>query len=132
MLNPQCSFDVSSSRESGNEQISQIDTENVTYNFTLTYGTCESLEAYINFVLMYTTDHIFLVLQIKYLINKCSEPATPFKLATGKKPSVSYLRVLFFPRVVQKSTARIGKKALNMRHQAQKGFCGIFVGIPQH
>ena len=23
-------------------------------------------------------------------------------------------------------------KTLNMRHQAQKGFCGIFAGIPQH
>ena len=56
----------------------------------------------------------------------------PFKLATGTKPSVSHLRVLFFPCVLQKATARVDKKALNMRHQAQKGFCGIFVGIPQN
>ena len=28
--------------------------------------------------------------------------------------------------------AYIETKTLNMRHQAQKGFCGIFVGIPQH
>ena len=33
---------------------------------------------------MYTTDHIFLVLPIKDLINKDGEPTTPFKLATGK------------------------------------------------
>ena len=26
----------------------------------------------------------------------------------------------------------VGTKALNMCHQAQKGFRGIFVGIPQH
>ena len=49
------------------------------------------LEAYIYFILMYTTDHIFPVLQIQYLINKNSDPNTPFKLATGTKPSVSHL-----------------------------------------
>ena len=36
---------------------------------------------------------------------------------------------LFFGR---KATENVGKKALNMRHQAQKGFCGIFLGITQH
>ena len=41
------------------------------------------LEAYINFALMYTTYHIFLVLQFKYLINEDSKTTTPFKLATG-------------------------------------------------
>ena len=56
----------------------------------------------------------------------------PFKIATGIKPSVSYLRVLFFPCVVRKSTAQVDKKALNMRHQAQNCFRGILVGIPQH
>ena len=35
------------------------------------------LEAYINFVLMYTTDHIFLVLPIKYLINEDGDPKMP-------------------------------------------------------
>ena len=90
------------------------------------------LEECINFVLMYTTDHIFPVLPIKYLINEDNEPTTPFKLATGTKPSLSHLRVLFFSCVVRKATAHVDKKALNMCHQAQKGFCGIFVGIPQH
>ena len=88
------------------------------------------LEAYILFALMYTTDHIFLVLPIKYLINKDSDPTTPFKLATGIKPSVSHLRVLFCQCVVRKATAHVGTKTLNMRHLAQKGFRGIFVGIP--
>ena len=81
---------------------------------------------------MYTTYHIFLVLQIKDLINEDGDPKTPYKLATGTKPSVSYLHVLFCPCVVRKSTAHVETKTLNMRHQAQKGFCGIFVGIPQH
>ena len=54
------------------------------------------LEAYINFVLMYTTDHIFLVLPIKYLINEDGDPKMPHKLAAGTKPTVSHLRVLFF------------------------------------
>ena len=90
------------------------------------------LEAYNNFALMYTVDYIFLVLPIKYLINEDGNSTTPFKLATGTKPSVSHLRVLFCPCVVRIYTANVGTKALNMSHQAQKGFCGIFVGIPQH
>ena len=56
-------------------------------------------------------------------------PTTPFKLMKGKNISVSHLRVLFFPCVVRKATAHSDKKALNMRHQAQKGFRSIFVGI---
>ena len=71
-------------------------------------------EAYINFALMYTTYHIFPVLKIKDLINKDGDPTTPYKLATGTKPSVSHLRVLFCPCVVRKSTAHVGTKALNM------------------
>ena len=79
---------------------------------------------------MYTTDHIFTVILIKDLINEDDYPTMPFKLATGMKPSVSHLRVLFCPCVVCKATAHVDKKALNMCHQSQKGFCGIFVGIP--
>ena len=41
------------------------------------------LEAYINFTLMYTVEHIFLVLPIKDLINEDGEPTTPSNLATG-------------------------------------------------
>ena len=77
-------------------------------------------------------DHIFTVLPIKDLINKDGEPTTPFKLATGTKPSVCHLRVLFIPYVVRKATAHVETKTLNMCHQAQKGFRGIFVGIPEH
>ena len=84
------------------------------------------LEAYIHFALMYTTDHIFPLLPIKDLIKKDGEPTTPFKLTTGMKPSVSHSRVLFFLCVVRKSTAHVGTKALNMRHQAQNGFRGTF------
>ena len=40
MPNSQGSFDISSSRTSGNEQTSKSDMENVVYNFTLSYGTC--------------------------------------------------------------------------------------------
>ena len=79
-------------------------------------------EAYIHFALMYTTYHIFLVLPIKYHINKDSDPTTTYKLATGTRPSVSYLRVLFFTCAVRKATAHVETKALNMRYQAQKVF----------
>ena len=81
---------------------------------------------------MYTTDHIFLVIPIKDIINEDSDPTTPHKLATGTEPSVSHLRVLFCPCVLQKATAHVETKTLNMRHQAQKRFCDIFVGIPEH
>ena len=46
--------------------------------------------------------------------------------------TVSHLRVLFCPCVVRKATAHIETKTLNMRHQAQKGFRGIFVGLSEH
>ena len=39
---------------------------------------------------------------------------------------------IIFPCVAQKSTEHVGTKSFNMRHQAQKQFCGIFVVIPQH
>ena len=71
---------------------------------------------------MYTTDHIFPVLPIKDLVNEDGDPTTPYKLATGTKPSVSHLPVLFCPCVVRKATAHVETKTLNMRHQAQKGF----------
>ena len=87
------------------------------------------LEAYIHFALMYTEDHIFLVLSIKDLIKKDDEPTTPYKLGTGMKPTISHLRVLSCAFVVRKATTHVGTKALNMCHQAQKGFCGICVGI---
>ena len=90
------------------------------------------LEVYIHFELMYTTDHIFTVLPIKDMMNKDGNLTTPFKLSTGTKPSVSHLHVVFCPCVVWKTTAPVDKKAFNMCHQAQKGFCGIFVGIPQN
>ena len=66
------------------------------------------------------------------MINEDSDSTTPFKLEICTKPSASHLRVLFFPCVVRKGTAHVRKKALNMRHQEQKGFRGTFVGIPQH
>ena len=89
-------------------------------------------EAYIHFAFIYTTDHIFPVLPIKYLINEDGDPTTPHKLEKGMKPSVSHLRVLFCPCVVRKATAHVERKAFNMRHQSQKGFHGIFVGITEH
>ena len=89
-------------------------------------------EVYVHFALMYTTDHIFPVLPIKDLINEDGDPTMPHKLATGTKPSVSHLRVLFCRCVVRKATAHVETKTLNMRHQEQKWFHGIFVGITQH
>ena len=104
----------------------------MTYNCTLTYDTCKSFGSVYSFRIHVYGRSYFPVLTIKDLINKDGDPTTAFKLATGTKPSVSYFRVLFCPCVVQKATEHVWTKALNMRHQAQKFFRGIFVGIPQH
>ena len=58
---------------------------------------------------MYMTDHIFQDLTIKDLINEYGNPTTPLKLETGIKPSVSHLRVLFSPCVVQKAVEYVRK-----------------------
>ena len=89
-------------------------------------------EGYVHFALIYMTDHIFPVLPIKYLINKGGNPTMPHKLETGTKHPVSHLSVLFCPSVLCKATAHVETKTLNMRHQAQKGFRGIFIGITEH
>ena len=81
---------------------------------------------------MYTTDIIFPVLPIKDMIKEDGDSTMSHKLATGTKLLVSHLRVLFFPCVVRKVTAHVETKTLNMRHKAQKRFCGIFVCIPEH
>ena len=73
-------------------------------------------EVYDHFALIYMTYHIFPVLPIKDLINEDGDPTTPHKLATGTKPSVSHLLILFCPCVVRKSTTHVETKMLNMRH----------------
>ena len=66
-------------------------------------------EGYIHFSIMCRTDYILPVIPIKDLINEDGELTTPFKLATGTKPSVSHSCVLFSPCVVRKATAHVGK-----------------------
>ena len=82
--------------------------ENVAYNCTLSYGTCYSFISVYSFCINVYERLYFLILPIKDLINKDSEPTTPFKLATGTNPSVSHLRVLFCSCVVRKATALVG------------------------
>ena len=72
------------------------------------------LKSSIHFVLMYTEDHSLPVLTIKDLINERTGPAMPFELATGTKPSILYLRVLFCSCVVRKATEHVWTKGLNM------------------
>ena len=67
-------------------------------------------EAYIHFAFMYTTDHIFPFLPIKYLINEEGDPTTPFKLAMYTKPSISHLRVLFFHVLYKNLLHTLGKR----------------------
>ena len=123
---------VGSSGESVNEQTSQSTRRTLGTITQSLMVHAQVLEASINFILMYTADNIFPVLPIKDLIDEDSEPTTSLKLEMGTKNSILHLHVLFFPCVLQKPTAHVGIKALNMRHQAQNRFCGIFVGITRH
>ena len=66
------------------------------------------------------------------MLNQDGEPTTPHKLEICAKSSVSNLRVLFYPCVVQKATAYVEKKVLNMCHWSKKSSWVIFVGITQH
>ena len=43
------------------------------------------LEVYIHFTLIYTTDHIFMILPIQDMINEDGDPTTPYKHAIGTK-----------------------------------------------
>ena len=52
-------------------------------------------EEYINFALMYTTDHIFPFLPTKILVNQDGEPTTSNKLKNCTKHSVSNPSFLF-------------------------------------
>ena len=85
------------------------------------------LEAYVHLILLYTPNHIFPVLPIRDLINEDGDTTTPHKLATGTKLLVSHVRMFIYPCVVQEAMAHVETKELNMRHQAQTGFRGIFV-----
>ena len=79
-------------------------------------------DEYIHFSIMYTTGNIFTVIPIKHLVNQVGEPTTPHKLETGMKTSVSNLHVLVCPCAVQKATAHVDTKALNMHNNSQKVF----------
>ena len=84
---------------------------------TLNFGARTGLDEYIHYVLIYMTHFIFIVFPNKHLVNQYGEPTTPHKLTTGTKPSVSNPCVIFCPCVVQKLTAHVGGKGLNIRHQ---------------
>ena len=74
------------------------------------------LDEYIHFALIYRTEHTYFVLTMKHLVNQDGEPTTPDKLATGTKPSISNLRVLFCTCFVSKATSHIDTNAPDMHH----------------
>ena len=74
------------------------------------------LEAYIHFVLIYTSNNILSVLPIKDLINEDDEPTTQFKIGIVTETSILRLGVLFCPCHVQKATAHVGTMELKMHH----------------
>ena len=84
--------------------------ENVAYNFTLTYGTCESFGSVYSICINVYDRSYFLFLPIKDLINEDVDPTTPFKLVTYTKPSVSHLRVIFFHVLYRKLLCALTKR----------------------
>ena len=83
---------------------------------------------------MYTADHIFPVLPIKYLINKYGKMTTPFKLATGMKPSVSHLSVLCCPCVVhwwdlERISADAGMQFTSTDFWDKCQTCGVYLTL---
>ena len=64
-------------------------------------------DRYIQFFIIYMTDHLFPVLPIKHLVKQYGVTNMPQKLATGTKSSLSNLRVSLCPCVVQKATAHV-------------------------
>ena len=59
----------------------------------------------------------------------------PYSEAMAMRPVVTYTPYVTSSREQTGDIitfAQFETNALNMRHQAQKGFCGIFVGIPEH
>ena len=73
---------------------------NILNYLTFNYGARSGFWLIYTFSLMYTTDNIFPVLPIKHLLNQDAEPTMPHEMATGTKPLVSNLHVLFCPHVV--------------------------------
>ena len=86
-------------------------------------------DVYIHFSLMYMTDHIFPFLPIKDLINEDGDPTTPHQMATGTKPLMSHLRVLFCPCVVRKATTHVETKTLTCVTKRKKGFAVSSLGF---
>ena len=89
------------------------------------------LEACIHFVLLYTTDHISTVLQIKYMINKDGKLTTPFKHATGTNLQYHIYACYFF-HVLYVNLLHTLTKVVKYTSPSAKGFFSIFVWIPQN
>ena len=61
------------------------------------------------------------------MVNQLRQQIGNLYKTSSTKPTFS-----FFPCVVQKLTAHVDTKELDILHYPQKGFRGIFIGIPQH
>ena len=80
------------------------------------------LEAYIHFALMYTVNNMFLLLPIKDLIDEDGDPTTPFKLTTGKKPSVLHIYIFNLSMCCTEIYCTCWYKGVKHASQSAKGF----------
>ena len=70
-----------------------------------------------NFALIYTTDDVFPVIEIKHMVDQDSEPTTLHELANGTKHLVSHRCVSFYLIFVRKATTHLEPKVLNVCHK---------------
>ena len=81
---------------------------------------------------MYMTYHILSVLSAKHLVNQDGEKTRPHKLATGSKPSVSNILVLFCLCVVQKALHMLTQRRQVCVINYKMVFPCYFIDILQH
>ena len=89
-------------------------------------------EKFNHFALINTAHVIMPVLPLRDLVNESGKQTTLVELMTGNKARISRILTLLCLVIVKKLTAQHKGKSLNMQHQLQKGFRGIFVGIPEN
>ena len=132
MPNSRSLFDFSRSRTSGNERTGQSYIENVDYNCTLTYGTCESFgSVYLFFVNIYDRSYF------SGSTNQISDKRIRWSNHSiqtcdrYKTLSITFTPVIFYMCCTESYCTR-WQKGIKFLSPRAKGFYGIFVGIRQH
>ena len=120
--NSHISFDVSGTRTSRNERTGWSDTENVAYNCTLSYGTCESFGSVYSFHINVYGRSYFSSTTNQIYENKRQQSYHIIQTYNRYETFSITFTHLIWTYVVQKATVHVSTKVINMRHQEQNGF----------